>query len=478
MIPTWCAEPPNVRLVRIRPLSRGPTPAERPDEASVEVMDRMVPERVGDWVLTELPRLNQAILDDDAPPGLLLDELAEHILSCLPEVAQLTPTQAQQLVVLLGFVGASVARHYQEHTAGGTSHPEHAFDPLTVGGAEIPFLAYYAKLAEHTGTGHYHRDSYASLVRWNVGTIRVRLGNETMAELPGAFDDGRIRSYTGNPGEESFFLLVKRGEAVELAVNELLCPLTRESRSLICGDARHRVRVATTLLGALRELFVEYGALPSAQSMLPEHFMDVFRQFAAHWTTGDIPPSGALDPEALKRDFLLGLAIDGYDQQARRLFPALLESERTVLDELIHRPTLPERMLDEIGSSAAEIRLSEAGDLRRLVAHHPALVDWYRLLTMHARVSGAHLMLSKRFLFHPQRRRDAAGLGDRELVSNRAGTTGMTETFLERLTRARQNHVLAPLRPLFLGENAENGFRAGVRSGRGAAAPVLVELTG
>ena len=43
--------------------------------------------------------------------------------------------------------------------------------------------------------------------------------------------------------------------------------------------------------------------------MPPEHFMDVFRQFAVHWTADDIPPSGALDPEALKRDFLLGIGI-------------------------------------------------------------------------------------------------------------------------------------------------------------------------
>jgi hypothetical protein len=441
-------------------------------------MARMVPEQVGAWVLTELPRLNQAILRDHAPPGLLLDELDEHVLSGLPDVAQLTPAHAQQLVVLLGFAGASVARHYQEHTAGGTLHPELAFDPLTVGGAEIPFLAYFGKLAEHTGTGHCHRDSYASLVRWNVGTVRVRLGDETLAELPGVFDDGRIRSYTGTPGEDAFFLLVKQGEAVELAANELLCPLTRDRASLICADTRHRVRAATALLSTLRTLLVEFAALPPERSMPPEHFMDVFRQFAAHWTLGDIPPSGALDPEALKRDFLLGLAVDDYDRSARRLFPALLAAERAVLDELMDHPTLPSRALAEVGWDEARLRLADDGDLRRLVAHHPALIDWYRLLAMHARVSGAHLMLSKRFLFKPQRQRDAAGLGDRELVSNRAGTTGMTESFLERLTRARQAHSLAPLKVVMTGENPDGGAGAAVRSGRGGAAPVLVELTG
>ncbi|MEU4561536.1 hypothetical protein AB0F72_24395 [Actinoplanes sp. NPDC023936] len=438
----------------------------------------MFPEQIGAWVLHELPRLNRAILQDHAPTELLLDDLHEHVLNHLPDVAQLTPHQAQQLLVNLGFVGASVARHWQEHIAGGIRHPEDAFEGVVAGAERIPFRAYFAALAEHTGTGHYERDSFASLVRWNVGTIKVRLGDETLAALPGVFDDGRIRSYTGSPGEERFFLLVKQGEAVELAVNELLCPLTADRASLICEDARHRVRLATVLLDTLRRLMVDFAALPPEQTMPAEHFMDVFRQFAAHWTLGDIPPSGALDPEALKRDFLLGIAVDDYDQQARRLFPALLAGERAELAELMDGPTLPQRLLAALGTDARHLRLADDGDLRRLVAHHPALVDWYRLLVMHARAAGAHLMLSKKFLFKPQRVRDRAGLGDKELVSNRAGTTGMTETFLERLTRARQDHILAALRPVITAEKAEIGPISEVRSARGAVRRVVVELTG
>jgi hypothetical protein len=436
----------------------------------------MVPEQVGDWVLRELPRLNQVILQDHAPPELLLTELNEHVLAHLPEINQLSPLEAQRLVVNLGFVGASVARHYQEHSPGGPTHPELAFDGLLAGAEQIPFRSYFSCLAEHTGTGHYQRDSYASLVRWNVGTIRVLLGSEVVSELPGVFDDGRIRTYSGTGGEERFFLLVKQGEAVELAVNELLAPLTREHATLVCEDACRRVRAATVLLDTLRRLMRDFAALPSRQTMPAEHFMDVFRQFAAHWTLGDISPSGALDPEALKRDFLLGIAVPDYDQQARRLFPALLARERVEISDLMSEPTLPQRMLAEIGTDEGLLRDMDHGDLRRLVAHHPALIDWYRLLVMHARAAGAHLLLSKKFLFKPQRLRDEAGLGDRPLVSNRAGTTGMTETFLERLTRARQNHALAPLRPVITAESPEIGTDAEVRSERGEA--VVVELIG
>jgi len=135
-------------------------------------------------------------------------------------------------------------------------------------------------------------------------------------------------------------------------------------------------------------------------------------------------------------------------------------------------------MLASIGADEAGLRAAELPDLRRLVGDYPALAAWHRLLTAHARASGAHLMLSKKFLFKPQRRRDEAGLGDGPLVSNRAGTTGMNETFLERLTRARQEHALAPLRAALGGETAEKRTDAGVRSDSGAVAPVSVALVG
>jgi hypothetical protein len=434
--------------------------------------DSVVLRQVDDWLDDELPRLNRAILGGDAPPGMLAEQLREVLLPALPAAGRLSAEQARQMVVRLGFAGASVARHYQEWTPGGKQHPERAFDGLHADG--LPFRDYFAALAERTGTGHCGRDSYASLVRWNVGTLEVCHGERRLAVLPGAFDDGRIRTYTGTGGEERFFLLVKQGEAIELAINEALAPLSRDRVSLVCPDAVARLRLATELLAALRRLFIDFANLPPERSMPAEHFLDVFRQFAVHWTADDIPPSGALDPEALKRDFLLGIAIPDYDRHVRRLFPALLAAERTGIDELMGEPTLPQRLLAVLGLDPADLRAAGPDALRRLLAGQPALADWYRLLTAHARAAGAHLMLSKRYLFKPQRRRDAAGLGDRPLVSNRTGTTGMNESFLERLTRARQEHPLAPLRAVVTAETAQNVGVAGVRSQAEAAAPVSV----
>lgn len=434
-------------------------------------------EQLSDWILEELPRRNRAILADDLSPAVLTEALRVDLLPTLPSPERLDRPQAQRLLVNLGFAGASVARHFQERVPAGRREPQRAFAGLGVGAAAVPFPAYFAALADRTGTGHCHRDGYASLVRWNVGTVQVRLGDELLASLPGVFDDGRIRSYTGAGAEERFFVLVKRSEAIELAVNDLLEPLSCATTRLDSTDAVARVRLATGLLRAMRQVFLDFTALPPDRSMPAEHFMDVFRQFAVHWMPDDIPPSGALDPEALKRDFLLGLGLAGYRRHVRRLFPALLTDERAAIGALMAQPTLPQRLLASLDVGAAALAAADLADLRRLVGRAPALADWYALLSEHARVAGAHLMLSKKFLFKPQCRRDLAGLGDQPLVSNRSGTTGMTELFLEGLTRARREHVLAPLRRVLTGETVPGATGAEVRSPSETAASVAVSLT-
>jgi hypothetical protein len=57
--------------------------------------------------------------------------------------------------------------------------------------------------------------------------------------------------------------------------------------------------MATRLMNALVRLNQGFAALaPAAGGLRTEHFMDVFRQFAVHWDLGDLPPSGAQDPES------------------------------------------------------------------------------------------------------------------------------------------------------------------------------------
>lgn len=407
------------------------------------------------WFLHELPRINRLVLFDGAPANLLADHLADTVLPTLPEPERLTPRQAQRLVVGLGLAGASVARHHQEQDPRRKVMPETSFEALRAGSYDMPFREYFARLADRTGTGHCHRDSYASLVLWNVPTTEVHWRGERLAVLPGVFDDDRIHSYTGDAGEQRFFALIKKGETIELAVNALLQPISDGALEFTSPEAVHGVRLASVLLEALRRLFVDFAALPSDRGIHPEYFMDVFRQFAVHWEVGDIPPSGALDVEALKRDYLFGVDYPGYTRHVHILMPALLHQERVELAELMGRPSLPARLLQSVGVDPEKLPALDDTALRSLVSEHPVLADWYLLLNAHARAAGGHLMLSKRFLFNPQRERDAIGLGDRPLVSNRRGTTGMDESFLSRLTQARRDHLLSALRrcgPAALGQ--------------------------
>jgi hypothetical protein len=394
----------------------------------------------------EMPRLNRAVLHDGADPGLLAQRAATGLLPQLPAPDGLTRLQAQRLVIGLGLLGASIARHYQEADPARKADPLRSFTGLVAGPTELSFPEYVAAVADRTGAGLYPRDAYASLVLWNVPTVEVRLAGDTLAALPGVFDDGHIRSYTGDAGEEWFFELVKKGQAIEAAANAALEPLSDGDVPPDSPDAVARIRLTVRLLEALRGLFLEFAAPNPERGMQPQYFMDVFRQYAVHWWPDDIPPSGALDIDALKRDFLLGIGLPGYEHHVAKLKPALLLGERTALTRLMQRPPLPEAALHAVGLDAAALAELPPDAVHALVGAHPILAEWYHLLAAHARAAGAHLMLSKRFLFNPQRDRDESGEGDRELVSNRAGTTGMDETFLDRLTRARKEHALTPLR--------------------------------
>jgi hypothetical protein len=405
-------------------------------------------DHVNAWVLTELPGLNRDILARRRPPGDLGTELARSVLAGLPPPDSLTARQAQCLVVLLGLAGASLSRHYQEQDRSHRVAPERAFAPYLVGAEATPFLAYFAALADRTGTGHCHRDSYAALTRWNVPTTEVWWAGERVAELAGLFGDGLVRTYTGTADERRFFELIKVSEAVEHAVNAALMPLSDGTLDVRHPEALDRVRLAAVLLGELRGLNVHFGTLPPGDGLRADYFMDVFRQYAAHWAAGDIPPSGAADPEAIARDCLLGISTPEYEAHTKQIFPALLGGEREMLARLMERPPVPVTALRSLGLDALTLARMSPAELRRTVGRRPVLAALYALLVAHARMSGVHLKIAKKYLFAPQRQREAAGLGDPSVVSNRAGTTGMDEQYLEDLTRARHRHPLACLRVL------------------------------
>ena len=400
-------------------------------------------ERWNAWTLAELPRLNRAILAASAPPDALGAEFARAVLDELPAPEEFDPAEARRVLVLLGLGGSSVARHHQEADATRKAHPHESFAQLRAGPDKIAFLDYFTRLAYATGTGHAPRDSYASLVRWNAPDTLVESGGEILARIPGEFTDARIRTYTDDPGETAFFELLKHSEALELAANDVLEPVAAGTLDPRHPDAVARALAATGLMTALIRLNRAFAARgPEQGGLRTEHFMDVFRQFAVHWRTGDVPPTGAQDPEFLRRDFLLGIDFPDYGRHVRRVFPGLLATERTMLEEAMARPPIPATLLGGLRTDAAGLAGLGVERLRTVVSENPALAAWHLLLSANATFGGVHLRLTEKYLFKPQRVRDETGIGDRELVSNRRGTTGMEEPLLVRLARARREHPL------------------------------------
>jgi hypothetical protein len=400
-------------------------------------------ERWNQWTLTDLPRLNRLILSGSAPPQSLAAQFNRSVLADLPVPESLSPEDARRVLVFLGLGGASVARHHQEANPSRKARPGESFHQLRAGPARMPFLAYFSRLAATTKTGHVGRDCYASLVRWNAPTTVVDVEGDVVARLPGSFPDTKIRTYTDAPGEVAFFELLKKSEALELAVNDTLEPVAEGSIDIRSPEAGERALRATRLMDALIRCNQAFAAVPAERGGLrTEHFLDVFRQFAVHWELGDVPPSGAQDPEFLRRDFLLGINFPGYAKHVEQVYPALLSDERAMLERLSTRPALPELLLESLGLDVCALAASTSRQLRATVREHPGLAAWYLLLAANAKFGAVHLMLTEKYLFKPQRDRDRSGIGDRALVSNRRGTTGMEEPLLVRLTQARRDHPL------------------------------------
>jgi hypothetical protein len=406
-------------------------------------MYESVLDELNEFSLHELPRLNRNILLGTSPLAELVHGLNRGVLCKLPAAEHLSPIQARQAVVHLGLFGASIARHFQELNRADTGSPDEAFAPLVVGAGNVSFLDYFSSLAERTQTGHPPRDAYASLVRWNAPTTTVYCGGGVLAELRGAFDDGKVRTYTGDRSEVLFFELLKKAEAVELAANSLLEPLMDGDVSLTSSGGIERVLHAAKLLAVLHRLNLDFAALPAEQGLHPDFFLDILRQFAVHWRVGDIPPSGAQDYEYLRRDLFLGINVPSYGRHLRRLFPALLREERESLSALLHQPSLPTQLLTFLGLDHADLVAASHATLLDMLRRHPTLGAYHQLLKVNARVAASHLMLTKKFLFKPSRAREVSGTVKLPVVPNDAGTTGMVETLLTTLTLGRKHHELA-----------------------------------
>ncbi|MDQ4118272.1 MAG: hypothetical protein M3235_15115 [Actinomycetota bacterium] len=416
-------------------LTLGPARADSATDAAAALDD------LDRWARHRLTRVNAAILAGRSRPETLVRELNHCRLATAPDPAGLPPRLARPLLTLLGLIGSSVALHAQQHDAVVLAEPARAFTGLAATADQMPFRDYVAAVAEKAEPGHPSKDSFTTLVTWNVPTTRLVWQGRELATRPGYFA-GPVRTYTGDRGETSMLTLVKKAQTFEEPANDALLPIVRREIPLHGPEAIERVRFARAMLDGLRAVFLEYF-VPTDDGQLPltvKHFMDVFRQFSVHWDTGDVPTSASQDAEQIRRDYYLGIDFRGYDRHIARVLPALLPAERRLVDEAMQLPSIPELVLARLPRPATTVR--SAADMHALAREHPHVVDYHLLLQAHARAGSAHLGLAKQFLFNPMRERDRHGLPDAVVVSHRVGTTGTPERLLDELTDGRRRHPL------------------------------------
>jgi hypothetical protein len=401
---------------------------------------------VSHWTITEFPRLNSRVVNG----AIGVDELISRmnvLLALLPPIEEVTDVEAKRLIVELGMWGSSVACHYQKLDQQlAKRDPSRAITFLVVGEHRTPFRQYFAGLVEKSETGHPHRDAYASLIRWNYRDTVARWANEDVARLPSVFADGRVRTYTDDVGEELIIELFKRCETLELAANESLLPIWKNGVGGMDRDeVRERFAMAGHMLAAVRRLLLDFPQGDDRGRLTAAHFMDVFRQFAIHWDPGDVPPSGPQDPQFILRDLMTGIGVADYAGHVKRIYPGLLAPEREELSAAMALPALPITLLQPAGITAGDLATLPDAALASALQRYPEIGGCYFLLRVNARVSAAHLMVAKKYLYNPAKKRGEDGIVDTSPVPNDKGITELTETALDRLNHARRAHLLKDL---------------------------------
>lgn len=416
------------------------------------------------WCLTYLPELNAQAFAEILPYQVLAEQLNEAVLARLPDPPRLNVLEAQQLLVLLSFVGSSVERHAQQQYVrqafGGAVtefaqraaaiHPGHGLACLRVNGA-IPFTQYYAAIADRVG--HPHRDSLLGLVEWNGPSVQVfhPTTGVLLYTLPGVFPDGAFLTFSGTATERNFYTLGKTMVALQTATNHFLSQLQDPSQVLRAPEKQAAALHAVCLMETMRATILDFM---KNKEFDVAFFLDVFRQYQCPWFTDRYlkPPSAANDSASLLRDVILFANLvppqphfPGFRDHVRQIFSVLIPEQRAELEQAMVFPSLEQRLEAEIGLSRQELNGLDSADLRTLIQQHPWLLTYLLLYNTQRDLSRTHYALVQKYIIRPKKERDVTG-DTREyvtVVDNARGTTGMDPMgIMIQLDEARGKHPL------------------------------------
>jgi hypothetical protein len=406
------------------------------------------------WIHANLPRLNAETLSGNRPASSLIDEY-NAVLSNLDSPVRCSIDECRRRLTILGMLGSSAERHLQE--AG--SPPGQAISLLSAGG--WPFRRYVATLASRAGGPP--RDSLLSYAIWNAPSVFVYLpdARTPFLTLPSAFpdEDSGPFTFSDDPGERAFILLVKRCAALEEAANEHLWPVCDGSLGLASHQALRHVDSAIQFLKAVRaemQLFLQRPEFTAS------FFLDVLRQYACPWDEEEpyVAPSGAHDYAFIVRDKLLGTAHESYDEQIDQLFNVLDGIGQSEVSRACSTIPLAELLRRELQLDGDFSHLSES-QAADLAFNHPWLATYFRLYQASGDLAATHWHMIYKYMVGPMRERDY----DAPVVSNHAGTTHMVFDTLRTYLSTRTTHPLSV-------------FKEVLKSPRSLDASVKVDVAG
>jgi hypothetical protein len=389
-----------------------------------------------EWTKAMLPELNADVLARRSSVNDFLVAV-QGALPVLENPTRCDLDECRRQMVVLGMIGSSLERHNQEDGR----RPGEAVAALQVG--RWPFRRYIATLASRVGGPP--RDSFQSFVMWNGSLVDIYLPGDTepILQFPNVFQSSPL-TFSDDPAELLFLSLLKRCAALEAAANLLLWPLCEGLFELDEPAALTRVEDATVLMQGIRS---EMNGFRHSKDFTATFFLDVLRQYACAWDSEGSysAPSGAHDVEYVVRDLLLGTPVSHLDDHIDDLFHVLAPSAQTTIQRARSVSSFTVRLGHRLGVDLErQLPTMTQRELTVVVESNPWLAAYHALYKASAEISASHWAMVYSYLVSPMKQREL----DAVVVSNHAGTGGLTMEVIRQFMSDRAKHVLSPLLPV------------------------------
>jgi len=365
---------------------------------------------------TQLPTLDEEMLGGDGSVEMLaaqLEKVLQPIRGYSPSALATMPTQqARELLHVLGFAACAVEYFAQE-----AGRPRGAGVQMIAGlEDQMAALSISAELPP------------------NLGMHGFWLANP----------DAEPLRFTKNPGESFFRAGVVKINYLQERSASMLAPIADGAVPLTAADAAAAITGAAELQQLVHDV---YAAFRDDKNITVEFFRTVMRRFLVafpvHGTEFHSANAANICSQATL-DFIVGTTESFYISHVAERMRYMTPEERDVLHAAMGAPSLLDRILDELGTDADEVRRTQGGELPELIMKRPdllaTLLAFRQLERAAGGAAGAHYGLIVKFLVKPD-----MGEGPSSVKASH-GTGGRSHEETKAVAAMRNRHPVA--RPL------------------------------